>query len=209
MQDASKAIWVGNVPEGTKFQELLALAKEVGEPRWAEVFRTTAAVGFASPELACECLAKLNGLTFKGSQLVADKWVRVQKPDEQDENGGDKSGQSASDTPSTKTSGSPKTVTRAWKGWGRSGQYTGWPIREPSKTIWIGNLPAGLKFQQLLEVSKKHGDAKWAAVYQKSAAVGYATEVDAKAAIVALNGTTLAGNVILADAYSRGSKKEI
>eukprot|EP00928_Gymnodinium_smaydae_P045773 TRINITY_DN30474_c0_g1_i2.p1 TRINITY_DN30474_c0_g1~~TRINITY_DN30474_c0_g1_i2.p1 ORF type:complete len:160 (-),score=25.58 TRINITY_DN30474_c0_g1_i2:90-521(-) len=63
--DASKTIWVGNLPEGCRHTELLAHARQTGKATWAELLkgrgRGTAKIIFESAEEAEKALIKLEG----------------------------------------------------------------------------------------------------------------------------------------------------
>merc|ERR1712153_181535 len=53
---SSKTVWVGNLPDGCSFADLLAHAKQAGNAVWADVFPKkgagTGAVGFSSDQEA-------------------------------------------------------------------------------------------------------------------------------------------------------------
>merc|ERR1712232_567133 len=76
--DASKTIWVGNIPAGATFKELKELGDQCGGCKWAEVYKNkgkgTGAIGFASPEEAMAAIASLNGALIGGKSITADTW---------------------------------------------------------------------------------------------------------------------------------------
>merc|ERR1712061_321808 len=79
--DPQKTVWVGGVPEGATYQELMELAKP-GGAKWAEVFdhkgKGTGAIGFPTPEEAQNAVVMLNGAMLNGSSLVFDRWEKPQ-----------------------------------------------------------------------------------------------------------------------------------
>uniref|UniRef100_A0A7S2NVZ2 RRM domain-containing protein n=1 Tax=Zooxanthella nutricula TaxID=1333877 RepID=A0A7S2NVZ2_9DINO len=81
--DPEKVMWLGQIPEGTKDQDILAVAKQVGNAKWAEVWGskgTTAVVGFDTPEEAQAAIAAMNGAQIGGAAVVADKYTGTGKP---------------------------------------------------------------------------------------------------------------------------------
>lgn len=197
VQDPAKAVWVGNVPEDTTYQELLEFSKQIGDAKWAEIYRGTAAVGFSSPEVASAAIDALNGAQFKGINLTADKWTKKDGTPAQARWSGGKGWGKGGWKPAG-----------GGKGWGKNGRFTGSRISEPTKTVWVGNIPEGVKYPELLELAKRVGDAKWADVWNGAGAVGFATEDDAATAVQALSGMQLGGAALVADAWARGAKKD-
>mmetsp|Transcript_54432 Transcript_54432/g.116274 ORF Transcript_54432/g.116274 Transcript_54432/m.116274 type:complete len:216 (-) Transcript_54432:34-681(-) len=188
VQDPSKTLWVGAVPEGTNYTDLLEFAQQFGEAKWAEVYKTTAAIGFASAEVATSALAKLQGADFRGVSLVADIWTRQE-------------------TTEGPRQGWRRGRGKGWgKGWGKA-LYQRSRIQDPTKTLWVGNLALGTKYPELLELGKTAGDAKWADTWRNIGAIGYATTEDAASAATKLNGTELSGNTLSVDVWTRGMAK--
>merc|ERR1711948_135709 len=78
---------------------------------------------------------------------------------------------------------------------------------DPAKTIWVGNVPEGVTYQELKAHGESAGTAKWAEVFQKkgqgTGAIGYATAEEATAAITILNGTVLKGQPITTDTWAK------
>jgi len=79
----TKMVWVGNLAEGTTFQDLLAHAQQAGKPRWAEVFsekgKGTGAVGFASAAEVATAVAALQGTFLNGHEIQVDLWEKPQE----------------------------------------------------------------------------------------------------------------------------------
>jgi len=81
--DPASVMWLGQLSEGTKDQEVLEAAKQVGNAKWAEVWGskgTTAVVGFDTPEEAQAAIAAMNGAQIGGAAVVADKYTGTGKP---------------------------------------------------------------------------------------------------------------------------------
>merc|ERR1712083_556140 len=77
--DSQKTVWVGGLPEGCTFKELLEVGKTAGA-KWAEVYNNkgtgTGAIGFGSPEQAAASIASLNGAPLNGASIVVDAWEK-------------------------------------------------------------------------------------------------------------------------------------
>jgi len=222
VKDPSKAVWVGGVPAGVTFKELLELAREVGDAKWAEVFRGgSAAVGFGSAEEAAGAAVALNGAALGGAALVADTWEKKtpSAPAAPAKGGWGKGSQGGGGgwTPSRPQpwAGAQQAV-EVWlpqfqkkgnaKGGGKGGGGRQ-RVKDPSKAVWIGNIPEGTTYTELLELAQQVGDAKWAEVFPKgSGAVGFGTAEDAAGAAAALNGAVLGSAAILADTWEKKQK---
>merc|ERR1712146_143877 len=79
-----KTVWVGNLPEGTTYEELKAHADMAGVgATWAEAYKNkgkgTGAIGFKTPEEAQNAALALNGSVFKGVQIQVDAWEKQKK----------------------------------------------------------------------------------------------------------------------------------
>merc|ERR1712014_455300 len=81
--DASKTVWIGEVPDGATFKELKALGDQVGGCKWAEVYKfkgkSTGAIGFASPAEAANAIPSLNSALIGGQAITADSWEKMTK----------------------------------------------------------------------------------------------------------------------------------
>jgi len=81
---------------------------------------------------------------------------------------------------------------------------------DPSKTLWVGNIPAGVKFPELKTHCEQAGNVKWAQVYQNkgkgTGAIGFATPEEATVAIDLLNGSFFKGSTIVVDAWEKQRK---
>merc|ERR1712048_384460 len=81
--DASKTVWVGDIPQGATFKELKALGDQCGACKWAEVYKfkgkNTGAIGFASADDAAAAIPSLNGALIGGKAITADSWEKAKK----------------------------------------------------------------------------------------------------------------------------------
>merc|ERR1712216_339204 len=80
---AEKKVWVGNIPEGTTYQELQEHFKSAGTAKFASIFtgkgKGTGGVAFAEEEEAAKAIKTLNGSTFKGVKIKVDVWTKLEK----------------------------------------------------------------------------------------------------------------------------------
>jgi len=76
--DPAKVMWLGQIPEGTKDQDILTVAQQLGNAKWARVLGskgTTAVVGYDTKEEAEAAIAAMNGALIGGAAVVADKYT--------------------------------------------------------------------------------------------------------------------------------------
>merc|ERR1719515_680997 len=75
-----KKVWVGNIPEGTTYQELQEHFGSAGTAKFATVFTGkgagTGGVAFAEEAEAKAAIQKLNKSTFKGVKIEVDVWTK-------------------------------------------------------------------------------------------------------------------------------------
>merc|ERR1719240_939396 len=80
---AEKKVWVGNIPEGTTYQELQAHFGSAGTAKFATVFtgkgKGTGGVAFAEEEEAAKAIKTLNNSTLKGAKIQVDVWQKLEK----------------------------------------------------------------------------------------------------------------------------------
>merc|ERR1719333_1177922 len=80
---AEKKVWVGNIPEGTTYQELQEHFASAGTAKFASVFtgkgKGTGGVAFAEEAEAAKAIKTLNGSTFKGVKIEVDVWTKMEK----------------------------------------------------------------------------------------------------------------------------------
>merc|ERR1719335_1838070 len=78
-----KKVWVGNIPEGTTYQELQEHFGSAGTAKFATVFsgkgKGTGGVAFAEEEEAAKAIKTLNKSTFKGVKIEVDVWEKLEK----------------------------------------------------------------------------------------------------------------------------------
>merc|ERR1719420_1830756 len=80
---SEKKVWVGNIPEGTTYQELQAHFESAGTAKFATVFsgkgKGAGGVAFAEEAEAAEAIKTLNKSTFKGVKIEVDTWTKLEK----------------------------------------------------------------------------------------------------------------------------------
>merc|ERR1719171_1842821 len=80
---AEKKVWVGNLPEGTTYQELQEHFGKAGTAKFAAVFTGkgagTGGVAFAEEAEAATAIKSLNNSTFKGAKIQVDVWTKLEK----------------------------------------------------------------------------------------------------------------------------------
>merc|ERR1712098_929525 len=78
-----KTLWVGNIADGTTYQDLKTHCDQAGPTKWAEVFKNkgkgTGAVGFGSAEEAAAAIPMLNGSLVNGNAIEVDTWEKQNK----------------------------------------------------------------------------------------------------------------------------------
>merc|ERR1711974_131698 len=89
------------------------------------------------------------------------------------------------------------------KGCGKSSNK----IRDPEKTVWLGNLPEDVSFKYVQEFMSQAGECKYVALLKHG--TGFAvmgSPEEALAAIDMLNGTTLGDNTIIVDTWETAKR---
>merc|ERR1711869_132302 len=78
-----KKVWVGNIPEGTTYQELQEHFASAGTAKFASVFsgkgKGTGGVAFAEEAEASKAIQTLNNSTLKGAKIQVDVWTKMEK----------------------------------------------------------------------------------------------------------------------------------
>merc|ERR1719387_2181959 len=78
-----KKVWVGNIPEGTTYQELQEHFASAGTAKFATVFTGkgagTGGVAFGEEGEAAAAIKTLNKSTFKGAKIEVDVWTKLEK----------------------------------------------------------------------------------------------------------------------------------
>ncbi|CAK8986434.1 RNA-binding protein [Durusdinium trenchii] len=82
---------------------------------------------------------------------------------------------------------------------------------DPSRTIWVGNIPADTKFQELKSHVELSGVVPlWAEVYSGkgagTGAIGFKTEQEAAEAVMVLNGTVFKSATLAFDVWEKQKK---
>jgi len=77
---ADRTLWVGNIANGTTYQDLKTHCDQAGASKWAEVFKNkgdgTGAVGYGSAEEAQAAIPMLNGSLLNGTAIEVDTWEK-------------------------------------------------------------------------------------------------------------------------------------
>merc|ERR1719217_1836904 len=73
-------VWIGNIPEGTKWKDLQAHMDTAGKTKWVEAFtkagKGTGGAAYSSPEEVANAVRTLNGSVFAGQVLEVDTWEK-------------------------------------------------------------------------------------------------------------------------------------
>lgn len=98
-----------------------------------------------------------------------------------------------------------------FKGKGKKGKDRSPQLRvDPSKKIWIGNVPEAAQWKDLQALVDEAGKSKWVEIFKGkgkgTAAVVYATAEEAAEAISKLNGADLCGSSIVVDSWEKAEK---
>lgn len=92
------------------------------------------------------------------------------------------------------------------KGFGK-GRSKGFPRVDPSQKVWIGELPEDLDWKALQEHMDQVGKTKWVDVFsgkgKGTAAAAYNSPEEATSAIASLNGSSINGQAIVVDAWTK------
>lgn len=208
-----KTVWLGGVPAAATFQDLLALGKQAGNAKWAEILKGgTAAIGFASAEEAASAASALNGAMVGHAAIVAGPWEKKSGGGGGGGwNGGGKSWGGGGNG-GGKSAWKPQ-FQKSWNdggSWGKGGGGKGKGKDErpfdKTKVVWLGGVPEGATYQDLLELGKQAGPAKWAEVKRNGVGmIGYASAEDVAAAVAALDGAMVGDTAIQADVYTKKS----
>jgi len=144
------------------------------------------------------------------------QWEAIQQAKGGGSKGGNKGGWSGGNKGGNKGSWSQPQVVYITKGKGGKGKGKGKgkgrrPSKlDPAKTLWVGNIPEGIKYPDLKAHCDQAGVCKWAEVYEGkgkgTGALGYASAEEAAAALPQLNGSLLNGHAIEVDVWEKGSK---
>eukprot|EP00401_Gymnodinium_catenatum_P081371 CAMPEP_0117565004 /NCGR_PEP_ID=MMETSP0784-20121206/56340_1 /TAXON_ID=39447 /ORGANISM="" /LENGTH=126 /DNA_ID=CAMNT_0005362775 /DNA_START=110 /DNA_END=487 /DNA_ORIENTATION=- len=83
-------------------------------------------------------------------------------------------------------------------------------VRHPSGTVWLGNLPAGVTYEEVQQYMSKAGNCKRAQLTSNNTGFAlFGNPQEAQNAIATLSGTSLKGSRIVVDSYAKkpGSAK--
>jgi len=224
VKDPELVVWLGEVPHQTTFQDLLEIGNQAGQAKWAKILKPgTAAIGFSNAEEAARAAVVLNGTLIDNQKIQASPWKSNST------GGGNWKANSWGNSWGNNWKGNNwkgNFWKGSWggKGWGGKGsKWGGYPVRQWNnkqnnnwnkvnnleKCVWIGGVPDGTSYNELLELGKQVGDCKWAQVFAKGQAVlGFATESAVGPAILKLDGVSLGGATIQADRWNKETKSD-
>eukprot|EP00931_Biecheleriopsis_adriatica_P050343 TRINITY_DN2913_c0_g1_i2.p1 TRINITY_DN2913_c0_g1~~TRINITY_DN2913_c0_g1_i2.p1 ORF type:complete len:250 (-),score=67.92 TRINITY_DN2913_c0_g1_i2:112-861(-) len=81
--DPAQKVWIGNLPEGTKWKDLQEHMNAAGKTKWCEVFSGkgagTGSAAYTSVEDAAKAVKEMNGSTFGAVSIVVDVWQKTTK----------------------------------------------------------------------------------------------------------------------------------
>merc|ERR1712039_339185 len=90
-----------------------------------------------------------------------------------------------------------------WGGKGGGGNSWGGGKKDPSKTIWIGNIPEGISQEELEENFKQAGKVTKANLTKgRTGIIQYSTAAEAKQAIAMFNGSEVNGVALHVDEWT-------
>jgi len=216
-------VWIGNLPQGLTPTDLQSFMNQAGTCVRAEVkSKGTGICVFSNEEEASFAIKTLNSTDLNGSIVEVDGWTKSASSSATKRFAGGPGG----------AGGCGKGVFGAWPGkgegantpWGGTPIWqpqfqNNWPgkggskasnhkVRDPSLTVWLGNLPEGVPFQEVQELMNQAGNCKYAATLKRG--TGFAvfdSPEEAMEAIQILNGTMLGTNSIIVDTWETKSAK--
>jgi len=192
--DTSKVVWVGNLPDGVTFEDLKGLG---GEAVWAEVKKNgTGAIGFKTREEAEASVESLRGIVLNEKELQVDLWETSKTSKPQASSKGSGKGWGKWQKPTWSSS----------KGKGKGKEKKG-SIKNTRKVVWIGGLPEGVTYQELLVFGTTAAlTPTWAEVKKNgTGCIGFKTSEEAEAAAPSLNGQMCQGQVVSCDLWEKKS----
>lgn len=210
-------IFVTGLPQGAENEQVKAIFAKYGPVKSCKVLPAqpdktdvAAIVSMESPEQAKTLIANVSGTVPEG--LTAPITIKA-KINKASWGKGWGKGYNYTDplAPLTSMMWTPfafgKGKGKGWaKGWGGGGGLSSFPAE---KKVWIGGLPEGVTFQELLDHFGGAGKAKYATVMKGNGAgtggVGFGTAEEATAAIQAFNGSILKGSPIVVDVWTKKS----
>merc|ERR1712039_169767 len=90
-------------------------------------------------------------------------------------------------------------------GWGgKGGGGGGWKKEDPSKKVWVGNIPEGISQEEIAENFKQAGTVVKANLTTKTRTgiIQFSTAAEAKQAIAMFNGSEVGGATLHVDEWT-------
>lgn len=126
-------VWLGNIAPGTPYQEVETFLEQAGGDI-KKVQLTRGGTGFAvfsTPQQAKDAISMLNGAALKDSVIALDSYHRKQGDNRR----------------------------KVWEG-AKGGGQPKQKINAPDNTLWVGNLPRGTEFKEVMELVNQVGRCK-------------------------------------------------
>jgi len=224
MTHPEATVWVGGLPEGITPATLTAFMNQAGTCMRAEVkSRGTGICVFASGQEASLAIKTLNNSNMNGSIIQVDSWTKPaggSKRPAASVGGGGKGGwggggggwmgKGASPSMSSWGGGTPiwqPQFQKSWSGKGGSKGNNNARVRDPTRSVWLGNLPQGVPFKEVQELMNTAGNCKWAETQKGGTGFAvFTTPEEATTAIQILNGAMLGDNAIVVDVWEAKPK---
>mmetsp|Transcript_31105 Transcript_31105/g.73734 ORF Transcript_31105/g.73734 Transcript_31105/m.73734 type:complete len:248 (-) Transcript_31105:95-838(-) len=212
VRDPDSTVWLGNLPPNTNFQELQNFMNQVGTCKRAEVLRNgTGFAWFTCAQDAAFAIAKLNGSSFRGSNIVVDVYQKKESSGNAAASSAGKGWRSPGATSRSSDSGvwkpmfqKPPMMKAAPGGKGTQNITGKNKIRNPECTVWLGDLPEGIPFSDVQAHMTQAGECKYVATLRKGTGFAVMGSPDEAAnAIALLNGSFLNGATIVVDQWEK------
>jgi len=190
--EPASTVWIGNLPQGIGYLQLQRHMSTAGQCKWVHVGQSGKGFAvFASPKDAKNAISALNGSLLSGAWIAVDSYSRSEQ------------GKVTSKTSLGKHRvwGKPKASLPQKS---KSGPQGARKIRNTSGTVWLGDLPTGVTYQEVQNHMNQAGTCKRVQLtYGQTGWALFADAQEAQTAILSLNGTLLNGAVISVDAYNK------
>merc|ERR1712151_703041 len=92
----------------------------------------------------------------------------------------------------------------SWGGKGGGGGGGGWKQKDPSKTVWVGNIPEDISQEEIAENFKQAGKVvkENRTTKTRTGIIQFSTAAEAKQAITMFNGSEVGGATLHVDEWT-------